>query len=192
MESSITNSQSSSHNYRTTYDTPLESIDDDRANDDASTRPIKGNAPPTLPGPDLPSEYGVASFRPSLPLIIAGRSLELLKKIYQTLKDSTIAQESGTDGTSRFWAMYKRHAEEYDSEFFEKYKDDMDIVLIFAGLFSAVSTSFLTAMQSSLSTDPTGITNALLMQVVHALNSTAFAGQDLEPPTWNGPGSTMI
>ncbi|KAH7918738.1 hypothetical protein BV22DRAFT_1024071, partial [Leucogyrophana mollusca] len=123
---------------------------------------------------------------------IACRSLELLNKIYQTLKDSTIAQESSTDGTSRFWAMYKRHAEEYDSEFFEKYKDDMDIVLIFAGLFSAVSTSFLTAMQSSLSPDPTDTTNALLMQVVHALNNTAFAGQNLEPPAWNGPGSTTI
>ncbi|KAH7925963.1 hypothetical protein BV22DRAFT_989822, partial [Leucogyrophana mollusca] len=82
--------------------------------------------------------------------------------------------------------------EEYDTEFFEKYRDDMDIVLIFAGLFSAVSTSFLTAMQSSLSADPTDTTNALLMQVVHALNNTAFAGQNIEPPVWNGPGSVMI
>ncbi|KAH7917023.1 hypothetical protein BV22DRAFT_980048, partial [Leucogyrophana mollusca] len=51
--------------------------------------------------------------------------------------------------------------------FFEKYKNNMDIVLISAGLFSAMSTSFLTAMQPSISPDQTVMTNVLLMQVVH-------------------------
>ncbi|KAH7918280.1 hypothetical protein BV22DRAFT_1024830, partial [Leucogyrophana mollusca] len=123
---------------------------------------------------------------------MACRSQHLLKQIHQTLKDSTIAQESGSDDKSRFWAAYKRQAEEYDSEFFDKYKDDMDIVLIFAGLFSAVCTSFITAMQSNLSPDPTDTTNALLMQVVRALNDTAFAGQNLSPPAWDGPDPTTI
>ncbi|KAH7922760.1 hypothetical protein BV22DRAFT_988198, partial [Leucogyrophana mollusca] len=90
------------------------------------------------------------------------------------------------------WATYKREAEDYDSEFLEKYKDDMDIVLIFSGLFSAVSTTFITSMQSSLSADPTATTNVLLMQLIHTVNSTAFAGQNLDPPAWNGPCSTVI
>ncbi|KAH7918114.1 hypothetical protein BV22DRAFT_917404 [Leucogyrophana mollusca] len=172
--------QSSSNNGHTRDSFSPKVTDAGRTNDETSSRPMvpdatKGNASPTSTGPDVPSE-----------------SLHLLQKIHQTLKDSTIAQESGTDDTSRFWATYKRQAEEYDTEFFEKHKDDMDIVLIFAGLFSAVSTSFLTAMQSSLSPDPTDTTNALLMQVVHALNNTAFAGKNLEPPAWNGPGPTMI
>ncbi|KAH7923688.1 hypothetical protein BV22DRAFT_566534 [Leucogyrophana mollusca] len=171
--------QSSSNNRHARDNFSPKAIDAGRTNGEASPRPVvpdftRDNDPPTSTGTDILTE-----------------SVELLKKIHQTLKDSTIAQESGTDDMSRFWATYKRHAEEYDSEFFDKYKDDMDIVLIFAGLFSAVSTAFLTAMQSSLSADPTDTTNALLMQVVHALNNSTFAGQNLEPPAWNGPGPTM-
>ncbi|KAH7921627.1 hypothetical protein BV22DRAFT_1019005, partial [Leucogyrophana mollusca] len=145
------------------------------------------------------------SFLVSIPLIIACRSQllqkilrtleesnETLKESTQTLKASTIAQETGTDTRSRFWATYKRHAEDYDSEFLEKYKDDMDIVLIFSGLFSAVSTTFITGMQSSLSPDPADTTNALLRQLIQATNGSAFAGQPLDPPTWNGPGTTVI
>ncbi|KAH7919665.1 hypothetical protein BV22DRAFT_1040681 [Leucogyrophana mollusca] len=58
-------------------------------------------------------------------------SNKTLKESTQTLKASTIAQETSTDTRSRFWATYKRQADDYDSEFLEKYKDDMDIVLIF-------------------------------------------------------------
>ncbi|KAH7918957.1 hypothetical protein BV22DRAFT_982258, partial [Leucogyrophana mollusca] len=96
------------------------------------------------------------------------------------------------DTKSRFWATYKREAEDYDSEFLEKYKDDMDIVLIFSGLFSAVSTTFITSMQSSLSPDPTATTNALLMQLVRTANATAFPDQNLDPPAWDGPCPTVI
>ncbi|KAH7911664.1 hypothetical protein BJ138DRAFT_990385, partial [Hygrophoropsis aurantiaca] len=96
------------------------------------------------------------------------------------------------DNRSRLWATYRREAKEFDDEFLEKYRDDMDIVLIFAGLFSAVSTTFITSMQSSLSPDPTATTNTLLMRLVQATNTSAFAGQDLELPLWNGPGSTVI
>ncbi|KAH7928470.1 hypothetical protein BV22DRAFT_978952, partial [Leucogyrophana mollusca] len=95
------------------------------------------------------------------------------------------------DTKSRFWATYKREAEDYDSEFLEKYKDDMDIVLIFSGLFSAVSTTFITSMQSSFSADPAVTTNVLLMQLIHTVNTTAFADQNFDLPA-NGPDSTVI
>ncbi|KAH7911653.1 hypothetical protein BJ138DRAFT_1006163, partial [Hygrophoropsis aurantiaca] len=125
-------------------------------------------------------------------LILFCRTRQLLKDILQTLKSSTIAQETGIDNRSRLWATYRREAKEFDDEFLEKYGDDMDIVLIFAGLFSAVSTTFITSMQSNLSPDPTATTNVLLMQLVQVANASAFAGQDLGLPSWNGPGSTVI
>ncbi|KAG2103133.1 uncharacterized protein F5147DRAFT_776125 [Suillus discolor] len=56
--------------------------------------------------------------------------------------------------------------EEHDGEFLERYTTDMDIVLIFSGLFSAVSTTFIVAMESNLSPDPSDITNSLLKQLV--------------------------
>ncbi|KAG1869614.1 hypothetical protein F4604DRAFT_1584280, partial [Suillus subluteus] len=51
-------------------------------------------------------------------------------------------------------------------EFLEKYTTDMDIVLIFSGLFSAVSTSFIAAMESNLSPDPSDTTMALRIQII--------------------------
>ncbi|KAH7906337.1 hypothetical protein BJ138DRAFT_1016407, partial [Hygrophoropsis aurantiaca] len=127
-----------------------------------------------------------------LSFTISNRSLQILKDILETLKGSTIAQEVAKDPRSRLWAIYRREAKEYDESFLERYKDDMDIVLIFAGLFSAVSTTFITSIQSNLDQDPTAITNTLLMQIVHANNASAFAGQNLELPPWNGPGPMMI
>ncbi|KIJ67603.1 hypothetical protein HYDPIDRAFT_72186, partial [Hydnomerulius pinastri MD-312] len=96
------------------------------------------------------------------------------------------------DTRSQFWATYSREAGEYDAEFLEKYKSDMDIVLIFAGLFSAVSTSFIVAMEPNLSPNPSDTTNVLLMILIHTIDNSTFNGQDLALPSWNGPGSSVV
>ncbi|EGN94187.1 hypothetical protein SERLA73DRAFT_16588, partial [Serpula lacrymans var. lacrymans S7.3] len=97
------------------------------------------------------------------------------------------------DTRSRFWAKYKKVAEEHDTEFLERYNGEMDIVLIFSGLFAAVSTSFIVAMESSLSPDPSDTTNALLMQLVQvALGNITTAGSSSAPPIWTGPSQTDI
>jgi hypothetical protein len=61
-----------------------------------------------------------------------------------------------------------------------------------AGLFSAVSASFLVSIQADLQPDPTETTNALLMMLVHANNNTAFSDQALGIPIWNGPSSAVV
>ncbi|KAG0709266.1 hypothetical protein DFH29DRAFT_793717, partial [Suillus ampliporus] len=63
------------------------------------------------------------------------------------------------DVHSRFWGVYRRVAEEHDGEFLERHTSEMGIVLVFSGLFSAVSTSFIVAMESNLSPDPSDTTN---------------------------------
>ncbi|KAG1798901.1 uncharacterized protein HD556DRAFT_159701 [Suillus plorans] len=110
-----------------------------------------------------------------------------MKQVLDILQDSTIVSKSGKDERSRFWGVYKRVAEEHDSEFLERYTTDMDIVLIFSGLFSAVSTSFIVAMESNLSPDPSDTTNALLKQLVQiGLGNLAEAGSKPADPasTW--------
>ncbi|KAG1823489.1 uncharacterized protein BJ212DRAFT_1296110 [Suillus subaureus] len=94
----------------------------------------------------------------------------------------------GKDRRSRFWVVYKRVAEEHDGEFFERYTNDMDIVLFFSGLFSAVSTSFIVAMESNLRPDPSDTTNALLKQLVQmGLDNLAEVGSMPADPasTWS-------
>ncbi|KAG2151288.1 uncharacterized protein EDB93DRAFT_1204540 [Suillus bovinus] len=111
-----------------------------------------------------------------------------MKQVLVVLQDSTIASKSGKDSRSRFWGVYKRVAEEHDNEFLERYTTDMDIVLIFSGLFSAVSTSFIVAMESNLSPDPSDTTNALLKQLVQiGLGNFAQVGSTPADPasTWS-------
>ncbi|KAG2073812.1 hypothetical protein BDR04DRAFT_1009760 [Suillus decipiens] len=109
-----------------------------------------------------------------------------MKEVLEVLKDSTIASKTGKDKRSRFWAAHKRVASEHDDEFLERYYNDMDIVLVFSGLFSAVSSAFIVAMESNLSPDPSVTTNALLTQLVLiGLGNFTAAGSTPVAPAWS-------
>ncbi|KAG2139293.1 hypothetical protein DEU56DRAFT_325785, partial [Suillus clintonianus] len=114
-----------------------------------------------------------------------------MKQVLDVLQDSTIASKSGKDHRSRFWGVYKRVAEEHDGEFLERYTSDMDIVLVFSGLFSAVSTSFIVAMESNLSPDPNDTTHALLAQLVQIGLGNLAEASSAPASTWS-PSATTI
>ncbi|KAG1751689.1 hypothetical protein EDD22DRAFT_784951, partial [Suillus occidentalis] len=85
-----------------------------------------------------------------------------LEQILDVLKGSTIAEERGKDDNSKFWATYKKVSTEYDDDFLGRANDDMGIILTFAGLFSAVNSTFIVGMQPN-----TGdTTNALLLYLI--------------------------
>ncbi|KAJ7268256.1 hypothetical protein C8J57DRAFT_956541, partial [Mycena rebaudengoi] len=65
-----------------------------------------------------------------------------------------------------FWTAYKKLADEFDNELQAKYGQDLDTSLIFAGLFSAVSSAFIIQIQPELQPDPNGPTQALLSLLV--------------------------
>ncbi|KAH7923024.1 hypothetical protein BV22DRAFT_1171308, partial [Leucogyrophana mollusca] len=99
---------------------------------------------------------------------------------------------SDEEARFRFWETFTREAADHTADLVEKYKSDMDIVLIFSALFSAVGTSFIIAMQPNLSADPNDTTNALLKLLVNTIDNNTFSGQTLYPPVWAGPGSVDI
>ncbi|KAF8813221.1 hypothetical protein BYT27DRAFT_7207111, partial [Phlegmacium glaucopus] len=66
----------------------------------------------------------------------------------------------------KLWSMYNKEAESYDRALMETWKDDMNSLIIFAGLFSGVLTAFLIDTSKRLKVDPTIQTNALLSQSV--------------------------
>ncbi|KAJ7330876.1 hypothetical protein DFH08DRAFT_708518 [Mycena albidolilacea] len=68
-----------------------------------------------------------------------------------------------------FWTAYKSLADEFDKEIQEKYKDDLDTSLIFAGLFSAVSSAFIIQIRPELQPGPTVALLALLVQKITGL-----------------------
>ncbi|KAG1813481.1 hypothetical protein EV424DRAFT_1326573, partial [Suillus variegatus] len=71
-------------------------------------------------------------------------------------------ENGAKDERSRFWTVYQKVASQHDDEFLEQYGGDMDIVLIFSGLFSAVNTAFIATMEPSDATT----TDALLTQII--------------------------
>ncbi|KDQ07693.1 hypothetical protein BOTBODRAFT_595183 [Botryobasidium botryosum FD-172 SS1] len=66
---------------------------------------------------------------------------------------------------STFWTEYVRLAEKRDYVLVEGWNKSMDNLLIFAGLFSAVVTTFLAESYQRLSENPSTGTNALLREI---------------------------
>ncbi|KAJ7775436.1 hypothetical protein B0H16DRAFT_1756777 [Mycena metata] len=59
------------------------------------------------------------------------------------------------DAKTAFWTSYMKLADEHDKELQQKYSTDLDTGLIFAGLFSAVSSAFIIQFQPQLQSSPT-------------------------------------
>ncbi|KAJ8579355.1 hypothetical protein M405DRAFT_718211, partial [Rhizopogon salebrosus TDB-379] len=75
---------------------------------------------------------------------------------------------------SKFWATYKRVSNEHDDDFLERANDDMGIILTFAGLFSAVNSTFIVGMQPN----PGDTTNALMVKLIQ-ITANPNAGYDI-------------
>ncbi|KIJ65566.1 hypothetical protein HYDPIDRAFT_88197, partial [Hydnomerulius pinastri MD-312] len=110
----------------------------------------------------------------------------------QTPPPSTSSNTSA-EAQSHFWATYEREARSYDNELLEKYRSDMDIALIFAGLFSAVSTAFITLMSANLSPNPIDTTNTLLEILINSTTSTPITNNsNIYVTQWTGPSASAI
>ncbi|KAH9012449.1 hypothetical protein EDB84DRAFT_960623 [Lactarius hengduanensis] len=59
------------------------------------------------------------------------------------------------DSANALWSLHKKEAKRHDEARIQSRKDDMDGVLIFAGLFSAALVSFITDKVHDLQVDPT-------------------------------------
>ncbi|KAF8176446.1 hypothetical protein K438DRAFT_2022634 [Mycena galopus ATCC 62051] len=71
---------------------------------------------------------------------------EQIHKAIEALKPPAAIQDTKT----AFWNSYMKLADEYDRELQQKYSTDLNTGLIFAGLFSAVSSAFIIQIQPEL------------------------------------------
>ncbi|KAG2357402.1 hypothetical protein BDR07DRAFT_1297828, partial [Suillus spraguei] len=98
--------------------------------------------------------------------------VNLLRQIIEVLETSSIAEERVKDQASKFWIAYKKISSEYDDNLLERCNSDMKTLMLFAGLFSAVNTAFIIAMQPN----PVDTTNDLLVQFMqHSWNASSIA-----------------
>ncbi|KAJ7164130.1 hypothetical protein C8R46DRAFT_997907, partial [Mycena filopes] len=81
---------------------------------------------------------------------------------------------------AKLWAVYISEAEKYDKGLVESWKADMEGLLIFAGLFSAILTAFLIESYKTLNSDSGDLTVQLLMQISQQMAAIA---NGTTPPT---------
>ena len=107
-----------------------------------------------------------------------------------------------------FYRMYRDKAEEHDREFIGKYDEDLNNTLIFvgsfvahawtyllslqAGLFSAVTSAFITQVQPALQPDSGDDTAALLRVLLYKIDNTTFGNVVPTLPQWTGPPNTIV
>ncbi|KAF9782708.1 hypothetical protein BJ322DRAFT_1072149 [Thelephora terrestris] len=76
---------------------------------------------------------------------------ETLRALHLTLERLAAANNPPeVDPRRHFYKMFNREADEYDKDFHNKYHDDLNTTLIFAGLFSAVASAFIVDIQQDL------------------------------------------
>ncbi|KAG8947701.1 hypothetical protein FRC04_010545 [Tulasnella sp. 424] len=85
-------------------------------------------------------------------------------------------EEFGQDG-GKFYRAYDTLAEEIDDDMTQSLKEQLDGMLIFAGLFAGVNSAFLALTLPLMSADPADDTNALLAQN-NALLSQLVSGRN--------------
>ncbi|KAG8927733.1 hypothetical protein FRC01_007006 [Tulasnella sp. 417] len=83
---------------------------------------------------------------------------------------------------SEFWRRYDRLADIHDKRLASNLNGNLDVLLIFAALFSAVNTTFISITMPDLSPSPSDETNALLRLLVMRAENNSLTPSDLVPP----------
>ncbi|KAG8951456.1 hypothetical protein FRC03_012531 [Tulasnella sp. 419] len=101
-----------------------------------------------------------------------------------SLRDKSSAYNDHT-----FWEKYCLEADRHDPEVIERWNRDLDSVLIFAGLFSAINTAFIVEsyrdLKPSIDRDTADLTNNLLFLILNQLDNSTIGRTDLRPPPLN-------
>ncbi|KAK7013702.1 hypothetical protein R3P38DRAFT_2720430 [Favolaschia claudopus] len=97
-----------------------------------------------------------------------------------------------TAGT-KIWSVYVSEAEKYDKALVDSWKSDMEGLLIFAGLFSAILTAFLIESYKTLTPDSGDDTKTLLSQISTQLSGIANGSLvDLPAPESFVPSTSSL
>ncbi|KAJ7342975.1 hypothetical protein DFH08DRAFT_629694, partial [Mycena albidolilacea] len=82
------------------------------------------------------------------------------------------------DDEARVWHVYNDESEIFDNDIVIESSDSLDILLVFAGLFSSVLTTFMAQTSQALLPDNTAVSNSILLELVSLqraqANGTSF------------------
>ncbi|KAG9019358.1 hypothetical protein FRB90_003462 [Tulasnella sp. 427] len=90
---------------------------------------------------------------------------------------------------AEFWTRYDEVADRHDKDTIKSLSGNLDILLIFAGLFSAVNTSFIVMSLSTLVQDPNAEANQLLRLI--AQGRTNVTPDEMTPPRFTASSDAV-
>ncbi|CAE6474198.1 unnamed protein product [Rhizoctonia solani] len=92
-------------------------------------------------------------------------------KTHQIDDPWSVRDEYGAELTkdARVWKVYVKEADKSDTELVDGWNKSLDVILVFAALFSAVSTAFLIESSKMLKQDPNDVSAAALVVMSRAL-----------------------
>ncbi|KAG8995174.1 hypothetical protein FRB93_001207 [Tulasnella sp. JGI-2019a] len=108
--------------------------------------------------------------------------LKLKLEDFKPPRDSAEQNEFGDIGG--FWLKYDKVAGKFDEDMMVRLNSHLDSPLIFAGLFSAINTSFIILALTGLSAGPSDQTNHLLRLLLTNKTSPTLTSNDLDLPTF--------
>ncbi|KAG8939762.1 hypothetical protein FRC03_006070, partial [Tulasnella sp. 419] len=85
------------------------------------------------------------------------------------------------DDHYHFWSTYNTVAGSYDQKSIDAWNKSLDVLLMFAGLFSAINTAFIVESYKGLQNNPVETTNALLRLLILRNDNTTLSAKDLNP-----------
>ncbi|KAF9058412.1 hypothetical protein BDP27DRAFT_1386142 [Rhodocollybia butyracea] len=103
----------------------------------------------------------------------------MIEKYDYMLKYPEDEQYHELDPEARIWRVYGDEAAAFDTDMVGELSDSLDILLVFAGLFSAVLTTFVAQTSQALSQDNTQLSASYLSELTMLVrangNSTAIS-----------------
>ncbi|KAF9782722.1 hypothetical protein BJ322DRAFT_166918 [Thelephora terrestris] len=111
--------------------------------------------------------------------------------MHNALRNYFPSLEPSSDARAEFYNKFKREADEYDNDFLKKHGGDLDITLIFAGLFSAVASAFIIPIQAQLQPDYTQLSYDLLWMTANSTGMNPPPKPSSDSP-WTGPNPTLV
>ncbi|KAG7098379.1 hypothetical protein E1B28_000337 [Marasmius oreades] len=90
------------------------------------------------------------------------------------------------------WDAITKTVDELDEDLVKGYKEDIDTLLVFAGLFSAVVTAFTIESYQWLQENPAETTVELLRQIAQQMSTSSQSSPAVPPPPHFTPSSSVI
>ncbi|TFL01228.1 hypothetical protein BDV98DRAFT_491068, partial [Pterulicium gracile] len=76
------------------------------------------------------------------------------------------------DPNARLWSMYLDEADHFDLDMVVSIRDSVDVILVFAGLFSAIVSTLVSQASTTLKPDYGQIISSLLMELIEVQRAT--------------------